>query len=118
MMATSGSNTMIIEPQESILSLQLPPQKSIPHTYPYGASPSIELQPVTGGRTLNEYPNPRSPPAIEHAQSHNPVSVFDEKQTCWKPYMNRFRVLGCCLTGFANGMNDSAPGALISSIET
>ncbi|KAH8668231.1 MFS efflux transporter [Tricladium varicosporioides] len=38
-------------------------------------------------------------------------------QTIWNPYKNRFRVLGCCFTGFSNGMNDSAPGALLASIE-
>jgi fucose permease len=32
--------------------------------------------------------------------------------------MNRFRVLSCCLIYFGNGLNDSAPGALIPYIET
>ena len=42
---------------------------------------------------------------------------IDQVQTVWNPYWNRFRVLAACLTAFANGMNDSAPGALIASIE-
>lgn len=42
---------------------------------------------------------------------------IDQVQTVWNPYWNRFRVLAACLTSFANGMNDSAPGALIASIE-
>lgn len=41
----------------------------------------------------------------------------EQIQTIWNPHKNRFRVLAACLTGFGNGMNDSAPGALIESIE-
>jgi len=33
------------------------------------------------------------------------------------PYRNRFRVLASCMAAFGNGTNDSAPGALIASIE-
>jgi hypothetical protein len=41
----------------------------------------------------------------------------EQIQTIWNPYKNRFRVLAAGLTAFGNGMNDSAPGALIASIE-
>jgi hypothetical protein len=36
----------------------------------------------------------------------------------WDPYMNRFRFLSTCLMNFQNGLNDSAPGALIPYMET
>jgi hypothetical protein len=114
-MATSS--TITIEAQENISSLPIPPQKAVPHD-PSVPSYSIELQRVSGGRTLENHPDNQTPPTTDQPQNPPHDSVFDQKQTIWKPYMNRFRVLGCCLTGFANGMNDSAPGALISSIET
>jgi hypothetical protein len=47
----------------------------------------------------------------------SPGQSTDHIQTTWEPYRNRFRVLAACLSSFANGMNDSAPGALIASIE-
>lgn len=34
------------------------------------------------------------------------------------PKMNKWRVLSCCLEYFGNGLNDSAPGALIPYIES
>lgn len=39
------------------------------------------------------------------------------QQTIWNPYRNRFRVLASCMTCFGNGLNDSAPGALLASIQ-
>ena len=48
-------------------------------------------------------------------QRQGPIS--DQIQTIWYPYKNRFRVMAACLTSMANGMNDSAPGALIASLE-
>lgn len=38
-------------------------------------------------------------------------------QGVWDPYMNRFRLLSICLMNFGNGLNDSAPGALIPYME-
>lgn len=38
-------------------------------------------------------------------------------QTWNRPAMNRWRLLSACLVYFANGMNDSAPGALLPYIE-
>jgi hypothetical protein len=48
-------------------------------------------------------------------QAQGPIS--EQVQTIWHPYKNRFRVMAACLTAMANGMNDSAPGALIASLE-
>jgi hypothetical protein len=44
-------------------------------------------------------------------------TISDQIQTIWYPYKNKFRVMAACLTAMANGMNDSAPGALIASLE-
>jgi hypothetical protein len=49
--------------------------------------------------------------------THSAGPARDQVQTIWDPYRNRFRVLASCLTVFGNGSNDSAPGALIASIE-
>ena len=48
-------------------------------------------------------------------QRQGPIS--EQVQTIWNPYKNRFRVMAACMTTLGNGMNDSAPGALIASIE-
>ncbi len=45
------------------------------------------------------------------------VVEVEALQTVWQPYMNRFRLLAVCLMNFGNGLNDSAPGALIPYIE-
>lgn len=47
----------------------------------------------------------------------NEVVHTEQIETVWNPYMNRYRVLACCLNAFGLGLNDSAPGALIASIE-
>ncbi|EPE29802.1 MFS general substrate transporter [Glarea lozoyensis ATCC 20868] len=112
------STTLTVEAHEGILSLPIPPQKIVPHDYPSVPTRSIELQRISGGGTLENHCDNQTDPTTEQSNIPPRDSVFDQKQTLWKPYMNRFRVIGCCLTGFANGMNDSAPGALISSIET
>jgi fucose permease len=41
----------------------------------------------------------------------------DLVQSWRSPYMNKWRVLSVCLMWFGNGMNDSAPGALLPSME-
>ncbi len=38
-------------------------------------------------------------------------------QTLSNPPMNKYRLMSACLVNFGNGLNDSAPGALIPSIE-
>lgn len=51
-----------------------------------------------------------------------PLSVASEEttdvvQTLSNPPMNKYRLLSACLMNLGNGLNDSAPGALIPSIE-
>ncbi|KAF2808230.1 MFS general substrate transporter [Mytilinidion resinicola] len=79
---------------------------------PFGepGEPSTPMSPIT----------PKSPNELE--MSRPPSPKRDEAaslvQTFWNPPMNKWRVLSCCLTYFGNGMNDSAPGALIPYMET
>lgn len=47
-----------------------------------------------------------------------PVDGVEVLPSIWEPYMNRFRLLSTCLVNFRNGLNDSAPGALIPYMET
>ena len=50
-------------------------------------------------------------------ESPNVGDAVEAVQTMWDPYINRFRMLSVCLMAFGNGMNDSAPGALIQYLE-
>lgn len=47
-----------------------------------------------------------------------PADGVEVLPSVWDPYMNRFRLLSTCLVNFRNGLNDSAPGALIPYMET
>ncbi|KAK3324553.1 hypothetical protein B0T19DRAFT_402776 [Cercophora scortea] len=55
------------------------------------------------------------PPSSMH--THDGVEVV-AMQSMTDPYMNRFRLLATCLVNFGNGMNDSAPGALLPAMMT
>ncbi|KUJ21658.1 MFS general substrate transporter [Mollisia scopiformis] len=61
----------------------------------------------------NIFSSPSSPKVGSEPQGH----ITEQVQTIWNPYKNRYRVLASCILSFANGMNDSAPGALIASLE-
>jgi hypothetical protein len=76
---------------------------------------SISNQVVTTPAIPIQDGTPR--PSNSEDISHPAGLTSEEVQTIWNPYKNRFRVLSCCLTVFGNGSNDSAPGALIASIE-
>lgn len=60
---------------------------------------------------------------LEMSRPSSPVSGggpddgVDIVQSVWDPYMNRFRLLSACLMSVGNGLNDSAPGALIPYME-
>jgi hypothetical protein len=64
-------------------------------------------------------------PDLERSRPSSPVHDHDRNggievealQSITDPYMNRYRFLAVCLMNFANGLNDSAPGALIPSME-
>ena len=69
--------------------------------------------PSTGKQT------PTTPNELESFRLSYPAQqdAVDVVQTLSNPPMNKYRLLSCCLMNFGNGLNDSAPGALIPYIE-
>lgn len=70
--------------------------------------PDDELR--TSGMT-NDLEMRRQPPSMASEEATDAV------QTLSNPPMNKYRLLSACLMNLGNGLNDSAPGALIPSIE-
>ena len=62
---------------------------------------------------------PNTPVELERSQPSTPVgdNVANVTPTFYFPKMNKWRVLSACMEYFGNGINDSAPGALIPYIE-
>ncbi|KAI4127565.1 MAG: hypothetical protein LQ347_004550, partial [Umbilicaria vellea] len=73
---------------------------------PFVSEPSGAQTPITPNEL--EMSRPSSP---------NNDEAVDVVQTVSNPPMNRYRLLSACLMSFGNGLNDSAPGALIPHIE-
>lgn len=103
------------------------PAKSVPRVYP-GApqrEDSIELQriqrPSVSGRTASGGIGSQDEEHdVEMSRPASPVLPSDSVEilpSIWDPYMNRFRFLSSCLMNLQNGLNDSAPGALIPYME-
>ena len=70
--------------------------------------------PEDGLRTfagMNDLEMRRQPPSMASEEA------IDVVQTLSNPPMNKYRLLSACLMNLGNGLNDSAPGALIPSIE-
>jgi len=119
MLYLAMSASMTIESPRLPIPLPSKPRPSIPHGF---SAPGVSLE-------MYEMPaRPPSAPALRHGDSSRPREIggvrssspgrmADQMQTLWEPYKNRFRVLAACGTALANGMNDSANGALIGSIE-
>ncbi|OAA80112.1 Major facilitator superfamily domain, general substrate transporter [Akanthomyces lecanii RCEF 1005] len=84
----------------------------------------IELQALPGpASNSHETPSPagvldgdleRSRPGTPEA----PADAAAVVPTIWEPYRNRFRLMLTCATALAEGMSDSAAGALIPYMET
>lgn len=113
------------------------PAKAVPRTYP-GAPHrdefSIELSRINtaanAGDTTNSTPRgsaapsrgqspARTPNAGSDVEMSRPSSPtpFEVLQSISDPHMNRYRMAASCLMNFGNGLNDSAPGALIPYME-
>lgn len=75
------------------------------------------------GPFVSEMPSgaqtPITPNELEMSRPPSPKNdeAVDVVQTLSNPPMNRYRLLSACLMSFGNGLNDSAPGALIPHIE-
>jgi hypothetical protein len=69
--------------------------------------------------SIDEASASKTPGELEQSQPSTPQGHegADIVPTLWYPKMNRWRVLAACMEYFGNGLNDSAPGALIPYIE-
>ncbi|CAL5871075.1 uncharacterized protein PFLUO_LOCUS5321 [Penicillium psychrofluorescens] len=81
-----------------------------------------EFQPNTSARVIQEQSSSTPTPSV--LESRLPTPIQDEDTTTAfaaartaPPPKTKWRLLSCCLVQFGNGMNDSAPGALIPYIE-
>ncbi|KAK1515206.1 major facilitator superfamily transporter [Colletotrichum costaricense] len=116
------------------------PAKAVPRTYPgaphHRDGSSIELARIdttaanynnksragtprgSAGPSRAQSPSrtPGSGSDIEMSRPSTPTA-FDVLQSITDPHMNRYRMAASCLMNFGNGLNDSAPGALIPYME-
>ena len=81
-----------------------------------------ELDDITNGPsilpTTSGTQTPKTPDDLEMSRPPSPIAdEVDALQTLNNPPMNKWRLLSCCCMCFANGLNDSAPGALIPYME-
>jgi hypothetical protein len=121
-MSSSSSTMTITIESEEIPSFPQEPKKSKSHISIREFSPQADLEmsplpsgvqtPVAGYSTSSQLIS-----SGMNTRDHDPTYDSSQIQTVWRPYGNRFRALAACLTCFGNGMNDSAPGALIASVE-
>ncbi|TVY43629.1 Bypass of stop codon protein [Lachnellula occidentalis] len=117
------SSSITIESPSIPIPSPSKPKASIRHGFP-GPGASLEMynMPESNGISRDSIIRPQNleslPPSNHELTSSSPPGpMVDQMQTVWEPYKNRFRVLAASLTALANGMNDSANGALIGSIE-
>ncbi|KAF8854208.1 MFS general substrate transporter [Acephala macrosclerotiorum] len=114
---------------EETHEIPIAPQKALPRVY-HSVPEPLELDNLQWGAKLNGpsgsgantpsgYQSPRVPNDLEMSRPATPTEQdgFDVLQSFSNPPMNRFRMLSVCLMNFGNGLNDSAPGALIPYIE-
>lgn len=113
------------------------PQKAVAKTYhsvPLPSAPHAhELDNIEWGARFNGpgtesktrsgsgYQTPQTPNDVEMSRPPSPGlnehDGVDTMQSFSNPPMNRFRMTSVSLLNFSNGLNDSAPGALIPYIE-
>ena len=121
-------------------SLPSAPERAVQRTYHHGTPQrelSIELSRLQRPLTSPSVSCAARPPSagsgspagtpreelvdLEMSRPATPAprgAAVEALQTVWNPYMNRFRFLAVCLLNFGNGINDSAPGALLPYLET
>lgn len=113
------SNTQIADPPAAI-------KKDSINRHP--APDNHELDQLSFGNRYNGPSEPPTPTGVQTPITPNelemtrPMSAVNEQpvevmQTLTNPPMNRWRLLSACMMCFGNGLNDSAPGALIPYME-
>jgi hypothetical protein len=84
-------------------------------------TPKHNGPPAPENATPSAAQTPRTPSELEMSRPTTPRRDENEGvealQSFSNPPMNKFRLLSCCLLNFGQGLNDSAPGALIPYIE-
>ncbi|OCL14399.1 MFS general substrate transporter [Glonium stellatum] len=110
-------------------STNSPPSAFELDSYPWGSqyneainsrggmqTPRTSQTPHTGAQTPI---TPMSPNELEMSRSPSPKrdEAASLVQSWSNPPMNKWRVLTCCLIYFGNGLNDSAPGAILPYME-
>jgi hypothetical protein len=117
---------MIIESEDVQIRLPDKPKNSVQHGIEDSPGPSVHIEmrsvPYSNfsrdsGENTGTADVSQRVSSNENREAQGPSLMSEQVQTIWHPYKNRFRVMAACLTSFANGMNDSAPGALIASLE-
>ncbi|KAL8673394.1 MAG: hypothetical protein Q9168_002184 [Polycauliona sp. 1 TL-2023] len=81
-----------------------------------------ELDELTFGDRHNNPSGVQTPITPNELEMSRPASAANDQpvevvQTLTNPPMNRWRLLSACMMCFGNGLNDSAPGALIPYME-
>ena len=106
--------------ESSIPSALAPPVREIPD----GWSPRRDVDmdnDLESGRPASKTPLPVLVNQVRGSSgdggTDEPTEVF-EPDSISRPFMNRFRLLAICLYQLGNGMNDSAPGALLPTIQS
>lgn len=101
------------------------PAKTVPPRV-YRGTPqkqSIELPEIQRAATLPSHsskPSSTDASDIEMSRPATPILPPDTSEilpSISDPYRNRYRFAATCLMQFTNGLNDSAPGALIPYME-
>jgi hypothetical protein len=129
MSSSSIGITTTIECEERQISLPEQPKKTVLHVAPpqiLNRPADFEMRPIPTPSIVlfssstdddNVVQDTGIISSDENGDDQRSGPISEQIQTVWNPYKNRFRVMAACLTSMANGMNDSAPGALIASIE-
>jgi hypothetical protein len=125
-MSSAFGSMMIIESEDVQIRLPDKPKNSVQHGIEDSPGPSVHIEmrsvPYSNfsrdsGENTGTADVSQRVSSDENREAQGPSLMSEQVQTIWHPYKNRFRVMAACLTSFANGMNDSAPGALIASLE-
>ena len=104
--------------KEELDAIELP-DYGLVKSKPYSGAitPESAHTPKEAGFDINS--PPKTPDELERSQPSTPKGDSTSIVPTFSfPKMNRWRVLSACLEYFGNGLNDSAPGALIPYIET
>ena len=104
---TAPSPSLEAAPSPSPEAAPSPSPQATSSTNSFKMDPSPEVSTsVTPETPGNLESSPRQDGAPEFMPNFRP------------PYMNRFRVVACCLMMIGNGLHDATPGALLTYVET